>query len=126
MNAMKKVVDGFPNYQVDELGNVFSTAHGSPRLLKLKEDKDGYFRVNLCNKGNRKTVSVHRLVAKAFIENPKGLPIVNHLDSNRKNNEVTNLEWCTAKENWHHACKYGKGIPRYFDSTLGYWVETNR
>lgn len=64
---------------------------------------DGYERVRLYKDKNWSTQRVHRLVANAFIPNPKNKPQINHLDENRSNNRVENLEWCTPKEN----CDYG-------------------
>jgi hypothetical protein len=60
--------------------------------------------------GNRKTASVHRMVAEAFIPNPDNLPEVNHIDCNRTNNCVDNLEWCTHTENIHYSIKMGNHI----------------
>jgi len=57
---------------------------------------------------NRKKFYAHRIVAIAFIPNPKNKPEINHIDSNPENNHVSNLEWCTHKENIMHAKKYGK------------------
>lgn len=77
------------------------------RVLKQKID-NGYFRIDLCKDGVKKCFSVHRLVATAFIKNPKNLPNINHKDFDRKNNRVENLEWCTQKENVRHAIKNGR------------------
>lgn len=70
-------------------------------------DGNGYFRVSLSKDGVNKTHKVHRLVAQAFIDNPNNLPQVNHIDGNKQNNHVDNLEWCTNSENQKHACKLG-------------------
>jgi len=65
----------------------------------------GYLSVELFNGGESKRLLIHRLVAQAFIDNPDNLPQVNHIDENKLNNCVTNLEWCTAKYNMN----YGNG-----------------
>lgn len=61
----------------------------------------------LSKDGKVKNESIHRLVAQAFIPNPDSKPQVNHIDCNTLNNNVSNLEWCTAKENTVHAWKNG-------------------
>lgn len=75
--------------------NKWSDIHG--------EVNHGYHRVNLSVNGVAKKFRVHRLVAQAFIENPLNKPYVNHIDGNKLNNHVSNLEWCTASENEHHS-----------------------
>lgn len=82
--------------------------HLKEQCLKLHHDKDGYLRVTLYNKDSNKIKGkmffVHRLVAKAFIPNPKHLSQVNHiLPDENDNNKVSNLEWCTAYQNDHYA-----------------------
>lgn len=83
------------------------------RILKQNDNGQGYLQVQLCHNGVNKTERVHRLVALVFIENPQKLPKVNHKDANKKNNNVSNLEWCTQLENISHAKSLGlmtKGI----------------
>jgi hypothetical protein len=76
------------------------------RWLKPSNLK-GYARVHLAINGKKYARFVHRLVADAFLQNPKLLAFVNHIDGNKANNSVENLEWCTAKENSEHAYKIG-------------------
>jgi hypothetical protein len=88
-------------YRVSNLGRVRSKT----KLLHLNTNTYGYKHVTL-SKGNvQKTVLVHRLVASAFIENPIGLPQINHKDGDKRNNTVGNLEWVTQGENNRHAIK---------------------
>lgn len=78
------------------------------KLLSLKDDKDGYKFVQLTKDKKVKNLRVHRLVAEAFIPNINNYNIVNHIDENKSNNNVDNLEWCTYKYNTN----YGQGILR--------------
>ena len=89
----------YENYEVSNLGKVRNKNTG--RILK-PACKGGYLSVGLCKDSKGKTIPVHRLVALAFIENPENKPQVNHIDKNRSNNVVSNLEWNTALENNVH------------------------
>lgn len=77
------------------------------KLLKLKETKYGYIQMLARNKKETKYLYIHRLVAETFIPNPENKPHVNHIDSNKKNNCVSNLEWVTPKENVTHSVVEG-------------------
>jgi hypothetical protein len=89
-------------YSIHENGDIISGYNGKP--LSQHVDKKGYCRVTLKSVGTR---LVHRLVAEAFIPNPDNLPQVNHLDGNKSNNHVSNLEWATGKKNVEHSVKIG-------------------
>lgn len=91
------------------------TPKGAPRMIKGCEIKphdngNGYLRVTLKKNGKPKHISVHRAVAQAFIPKQVGADIVNHIDFDRKNNCVDNLEWCSQKENIHHSICNMAGI----------------
>lgn len=109
MKEVWKDVEGYKGYyQVSNKGRVRSWKDSAPkrvnkpRLLKLQA-RNGYKFVALSKNGNKKSIYVHRLVAKAFIPNAESKPQVNHKDLDRSNNIVTNLEWCTGHENMRHA-----------------------
>jgi len=96
-------VEGYEGlYSVTMCGKVYS--HRSKRFLKGRDDHRGYHTVDL--KPNKK---IHRLVAQAYIPNPKGLPVVNHIDGNKLNNHKNNLEWCSQKHNVQHYINLHKG-----------------
>lgn len=78
------------------------------RTLRQSLNAAGYPVVTLCDDPRHITIRVHRLVAAAFLANPQNLPMVNHLDSNRQNNAVENLEWCDALHNMRHAARAGR------------------
>ena len=100
-----KKVPNYSNYSVSNLGIVRNDKKG--KTLQYNILKNGYARVDLCNVYGAKHFSVHRLVASLFIENPLNKPFVNHIDGNKVNNKVTNLEWCTEQENTLHALETG-------------------
>lgn len=77
------------------------------RFLKQSTKRNGYKTVDLCKDGKVKTVLVHRIVATAFCPNPHGHRFVNHIDSNRANNESLNLEWVSSSENRMHGIEHG-------------------
>lgn len=94
---MWRPIDGHPNYAVSENGDVKNKKTG--RILKPVLTKNGYLRVTL----DGKLIRVHRIVALAFLGNENNYPQINHKDGNKQNNNVENLEWCTASENIRHA-----------------------
>lgn len=94
-----------PNYGVTEDGKVFSVARNCE--LSPKRNHDGYLRIQLWEHGKCHFVSIHRLIAETFIPNPDNKPFVNHIDGNKQNNRVENLEWCTQQENIKHAWATG-------------------
>lgn len=79
------------------------------RIHKQHLTDRGYVKLTLKHKGIQTHEFVHRMVARAFIPNPHNLPVVNHLNSNRADNRVENLEWCTLFDNIQHGIKYGQG-----------------
>jgi hypothetical protein len=111
------------NYEVSNLGRV---RHINKRWRDLKPtiNSHGYPRVLLYLNGNCKTVKVHKLVALVFIPNDDNLPVINHIDGNKVNNEVTNLEWVTYSENNLHAYKTGLKPKKLSDEDREY-IKTN-
>ena len=77
------------------------------KIIKQHVDSVGYLIVSLKINGKKKIFRTHRLIATSFIPNRKNKQQVNHIDSNRTNNKVSNLEWCTPKENTNHGLRYG-------------------
>ena len=124
-----KDVENFEGqYQVSSFGRVKSLARTrlgkngciSPlreRIMSLKTTKEGYKAIGLCKNGDKKHPSVHRLVANAFINRIEGKETVNHVDGNKENNNVYNLEWANQSEQMIHAVKLDlvekRGSPKY-------------
>lgn len=111
MQEIWKTIEGTDGrYEVSNTGKIRSNnylGHGGQKELSLAKDHKGYLRVRIYINGCRKTVKVHREVAKAFLENPDNKPEVNHRDGNKENNHVSNLEWSTPGDNVRHAYKSG-------------------
>ncbi len=95
-----KDIKDFENlYQISNLGRVKSKKTNKIRHLILYGN---YYTVTLSKNGKSTLKRVHRLVAENFISNPNNYNIVNHIDKNKLNNNISNLEWCTQKENVNH------------------------
>lgn len=98
------IYDGYNEYKVYADGRVMGTK-GKFRTLWL--GRGGYLKVALWNKGTSKVVYVHRLVCACFKLNPLNKKEVNHIDGDKLNNHISNLEWVTSSENHRHAVKTG-------------------
>lgn len=98
---MTKQIKGYENYTISENGEVFNI--NSKKVLKGSIGEHGYKYYRLSKNGVKKMFYAHRLVAEAFIGNPHNLPIVNHIDGNKLNNNINNLEWVTQSDNMSHA-----------------------
>jgi hypothetical protein len=99
-----KNVVGYENlYLVSSFGRVLSLFKNKNKILKQISHPLGYMKVNLYKDKKMKTFFVHRLVAVSFLNNEKNKNEINHLDGNKKNNNLNNLEWCFGFENIRHA-----------------------
>ena len=134
MEEIWKDIEGYEGlYQVSNLGRVRSLDRIIPsklknnnfvkkkgKIIQLRKKKDGYVQVKLKKDGSQKLMSVHRLVAKAFIDNPNNYEIVNHKDNNPENNNEKNLEWCTQSYNIKYSYNQKRSkSPKYWKGKLG-------
>ena len=135
MNEIWKPVVGYEGlYEVSNLGNVRSLAHTTrvakkdceydcphpSKVLRPQTRRHGYLSVCLYGKGGKNgrftQVSIHRLVAEAFIPNPENKTEVNHIDENKQNNRADNLEWMTHKENANHGTAIARRAKKQTDN----------
>lgn len=101
MKEIWKPINGYKNYQVSNMGNVKNIITG--RVLKGQNNGKGYLFVTLYDENHKgKQIMIHRLIAQTFIPNPNNLPQVNHIDENKHNNCIENLEWITSEDNINH------------------------
>lgn len=121
MDEVWKPIKTFPNYEASSLGKIRSVYHTTTqigrwglytkshpsKILSPKIGRGDYLYVNLYHDGNSSMRAVHRLVLEAFSEKCPDVDC-NHKDLNRQNNHITNLEWCTRKENLKHAEQNGR------------------
>ena len=111
MKEIWKDIDGYEGlYQVSNLGRIKVLAHtfkrySSERILDFSKYDHKYISVNLYDGNKCHIVSLHSLVAQAFIPNPDNLPMINHKDENPSNNRADNLEWCTHRHNDSYGTK---------------------
>lgn len=99
-----KPVIGFEDYEVSSFGRI-KNKYG--KFLNPTIDSVGYKMVGLWKDKKETKNRLHRIIAKTFLENPDNLPCVNHIDGDKTNNTIDNLEWCTYKDNNLHAYKIG-------------------
>jgi HNH endonuclease/NUMOD4 motif len=105
-NEEWRVVDGFPMYKVSNFGRVYSS-YKSGKILTPVLDSYGYHKLTLCSNKSKVNCTIHRLVCCAFLQVNESKPLVNHKNGIKTDNRLENLEWCTPKENTHHAIATG-------------------
>ena len=98
---MRKQINGYNNYYIYDNGDVLNIS--TNKILKGSIGENGYKYYRLSKDNNKTMFYAHRLVAEHFLENPNSLPIVNHKDGNKLNNQLSNLEWVSYSENTKHA-----------------------
>lgn len=100
-----KEIEGFSNYSVSNQGKIKNIRTG--KILKPCINSWGYSTVNLYRDKKSFSKKLHRLVLSSFKEKPKNKNMCNHVDGNKQNNSISNLEWCNHRENMEHAKKLG-------------------
>lgn len=97
----------YENLLISNLGNIRNNCTGT--IYKQHVGKSGYkvVTISLGSRKNKKTFRIHKAIAETFIPNLDNLPVINHIDGNKLNNNIENLEWCTIKHNSQHAWNNG-------------------
>lgn len=102
---MTKIIDDFPNYTITSDGVITNTK--TNHIKKVWQCKNGYLYVDLQHLGHKVKQPLHRLLMAHFVPNPDNKRTVNHIDGNKLNNDLSNLEWATDAENMQHAYDTG-------------------
>ena len=136
MTEIWKDIEGYEGlYQISNIGRVKSLAKINGANRKQKErilhpkSNHGYMVVSLAKNGIYKNNFVHRLVGKAFVDNPNNYPVINHKDENKANNNVSNIEWCTQKYNANYGTRNRRSGLRHAKAIIQYdlnWNEIKR
>ena len=117
MEEIWRDIEGYEGvYQISNKGRVKSLKCGKERILRPRDNGNGYLKVHLFKNTSFQSIYIHRLVAEAFIPNSQNKPQVNHKDENKKNNCVENLEWIACIDN----CNYGTRNERISRKILQY------
>lgn len=107
-------IDGFPGYKIDRKGDIISYKSGNPKQMKLRVDKKGYIEVGLHRWRKTERRKIHRLVMYAFGDPSPGDDYqIDHIDCNKQNNDISNLEWVTGAENMRRAIENGLYTNKY-------------
>lgn len=114
LELWKDIKDFEGIYKISNIGRIISVERYDTlgrrvkaKMLKVRDDGRGYNQVDLSKEAIRYTYKVHRLVALAFLEKAHTTETINHMDGNKTNNRIDNLEWMTRAENTKHAWSYG-------------------
>lgn len=126
-NVLWKDIEGYEGiYQISNFGEVmrlmsYDSRHHlrNSKILKQRKNSEGYMIVGLHKNGKEKKFLVHRLVAQAFISNPKNYPEINHIDENKHNNFASNLEWCNREYNVNYGNAQKKRVATRFGEKGG-------
>jgi len=112
MNEIWKSIEGYEGiYEVSNLGRVKSLKFNKEKYLKNSLNRDGYVIAHLSKNAITKSFTLHRLVSLLFIDKVDGKDYINHINGDKLNNKVDNLEWCTIKENVNHSLNNKLRIP---------------
>jgi hypothetical protein len=105
-NEIWKPIKGYESlYEISNRGTIRKI--NNKKLKMPHKHRMGYLKVMLYSNGKEKSFYLHRLIAKAFIPNPKNYPCVNHINGTKNDNSINNLEWCTRSQNTQHAYNTG-------------------
>lgn len=107
IKSESEILKSHPDFEKIEVSSFGRVRPVKGHYYTVFIDKDGYAIVGFRMNGKRVSKKVHRLVAQTFLPNPNNFPQINHLDCNRKNNNVDNLEWCDGSYNQQYRDKYG-------------------